>query len=313
MTATVALGIAGLVMLYFGGDFLVRGASGIAFRFGLSPLAVGLTVVAFGTSVPELLVSIDAALAGSNGISVGNVVGSNIANIALILGMAALIRPMNVESKVLGVDVPIMIGATLAFLLMMVGGFVNRIEGVLLFAGLILYVWLTVHLARKESEEPEGQADAIPAARSGTVPALSAYVAGGLVLLFVGADFLVDSAVALAKGMNISEATIGLTIVAVGTSLPEFATTVVACIKRQGEIALGNIVGSNTFNILCVLGITAVVHPLERGRLLYLDLGLMTGLALLLGALLLHRLYIGRALGGVLVVVYVGYIAWRLI
>ncbi|MDX1554510.1 MAG: calcium/sodium antiporter, partial [Xanthomonadales bacterium] len=282
-------------------------------RIGLSPLAIGLTVVAFGTSVPELLVSIDAALSGANDISVGNVVGSNIANIALILGVAAVLRPMVVESKVIGVDVPIMVLATLIFLVMIAGGLVSRLEGSILTAGLILYVWFTIRLARMEADSSDRSAQTVTVSPSNASGRLAFLITLGLVLLFVGAHLLVLSAVELAELMNISQAAIGLTVVAVGTSLPEFATSVVACIKREGDIAIGNVVGSNCFNILGVLGLTAVVRPLEAGGINWIDLGVMTGLAVLLGGLLLHRLFIHRVHGALLVTVFVTYTVWRLI
>ncbi len=313
MLLTTIQGIAGLALLYFGGAMLVRGASGMALRFGLSPLAVGLTVVAFGTSTPELLVSVDAAVSGANDISVGNVVGSNIANIALILGVAAAIRPMMVESKVIGVDLPVMVLATLSMLIMMWAGVITRLEGLILVAGLVLYVWLTIRQARAESSPPDISADAVPAARTSGPGKLIALVMGGLALLSGGAHLLVVSAVALATAMNVSQAAIGLTVVAVGTSLPEFATTVVAGIKNEGDIAIGNVIGSNTFNILGVLGLTAIVRPLEWGDINWLDLGLMSGLAVVLGALLLHRLFINRTHGVILLVIFISYTAWRLL
>lgn len=308
---SVVLGFVGLLLLFFGGELLVRGASGLALRFGLSPLAIGLTVVAFGTSAPELLVSLDAAFSGANDISVGNVVGSNIANIALILGIAALLRPMNVESRVLGIDVPVMVLATLGMLVVLAGGLVSRLEGVVLASGLFVYLFLTVRQARSEHVSA-GIVEAIPAMPWWGTGKLGLFIAVGLAMLFGGAHLLVGAAVKLATQLDVSQAAIGLTVVAVGTSLPELATTVVASIKRQGDIAIGNVVGSNTFNILGVLGLTAVVHPLESGDIRWLDLGLMTGLAILLGILLWHRLFLTRVHGAILLVVFVAFTAWRL-
>lgn len=312
MLVTVSLGVVGLVLLFVGGELLVRGASGLASRLGLSRLAIGLTVVAFGTSVPELLVSVDAALSEANDISVGNVVGSNIANIALILGLAALMRPMLVESKVLGVDVPIMILVSLILVVMLASGYVTRLEGTLLAAGLLLYLWMTFRLARSAtpSGEPVEADFLVPAAGAGKLAGL---VGAGLVMLFVGAHLLVVSAVELATRLNISQAAIGLTVVAVGTSLPELATSIMASIRREGDIAIGNVIGSNTFNILGVVGITAVVHPLESGGISWVDLTLMGGLAVLLGALLLKRLYLNRLHGVVFLAIFIAYISWRLI
>lgn len=304
-------GAIGLVLLFVGGEFLVRGASGLAYRFGLSRLAIGLTVVAFGTSMPELLVSVDAVLSGANDLSVGNVVGSNIANIALILGVAALLRPMMVESKVLGVDVPIMILVSLILVSMLASGFVTRLEGSLLVLGLVLYLWMTFQLARSSGNAGESpEVDFL--VPTGHAAKLAVLVAAGLGMLFVGAHFLVVAAVALATLLEISQAAIGLTVVAVGTSLPELATTVVASVRREGDIAIGNVVGSNAFNILGVLGVTAVVHPLKSGGIGSFDLGLMAALAVVLGALLLRRLRLGRVHGAILVAVFIGYTVWRL-
>lgn len=311
MLLVTVQGAIGLVLLFVGGEFLVRGASGLAFRFGLSRLAIGLTVVAFGTSVPELLVSVDAALSGANDLSVGNVVGSNIANIALILGLAALLRPMVVESKVLGVDVPIMILVSLILVSMLGSGYVTRFEGICLVGGLGLYLWMTFQLARTPStpgESPESDY-LVP---TGHVGKFLALIAAGLGMLFVGADLLVVAAIELATWLQISQAAIGLTVVAVGTSLPELATTVIASARREGDLAIGNVVGSNAFNILGVLGITATVRPLESGEINSLDLGLMGALAVLLGALLLRRLYLGRIHGAILVAVFLAYTIWRL-
>ncbi len=309
MLITFAQAVVGLFFLYLGGDFLVRGSAGLALRFGLSPLAVGLTVVAFGTSVPELLVSLDAALSGANEISVGNVVGSNIANIALILGIAALITPMLVESKVIGVDLPIMVVASLVLVLMLVGGFVSRNEGIVLVLALVAYIWITLRLARESSDAAAEAVDG--ALRAGTKKQV-ALIALGLGVLFVGAHLLVVSAVALATMFEVTQAAIGLTVVAVGTSLPELATTIVASLKRQGDIALGNVLGSNCFNIFGVLGLTALVHPLESGEISWIDLGLMAGLALFIGALLLHRLFLNRIHGVILLSIFTVYSVWRL-
>jgi cation:H+ antiporter len=311
MIVSIAMALTGLLLLYFGGDFLVRGSSGLALRFGLSHLAVGLTVVSFGTSIPELLVSVDAALSGANDISVGNVVGSNIANIALILGIAALIRPKFVESKVLGVDLPIMLVASLLLIIVLFGGIVSRLEGALLASALFLYVWMTLRRAKESDEDaPLIQGDErLSSSRPGKLVLL---IISGLVLLFGGAHLLVVSAVELATLLHISQAAIGLTVVAVGTSLPELATTIVASLKGQGDIALGNVVGSNSFNIFGVLGLTAILHPLESGEISWLDLGLMAGLAFFIGALLLHRLFLNRFHGAILVTTFIIYTAWRL-
>jgi len=300
----------GLVMLYYGGVFLVRGSSGLALRFGLSPLAVGLTVVAFGTSVPELLVSLDAAISGADGISVGNVIGSNIANIALILGVAALISPMVVQSKVIAVDVPIMIFASVLLIVVLMGGYVSRAEGAILALALVVYVWMTLRMAKASEGEAMMQNNKnseLPGARK-----MAVRIIIGLAVLFVGAHVLVISAVKLATMLHVSQAAIGLTVVAVGTSLPELATTIVASLKRHGDLALGNVLGSNCFNIFGVLGLTATIHPLQSGAISWVDLGLMAGLAVFLGAILFRRRLLNRAQGVFLVSVFVAYTIWTL-
>jgi cation:H+ antiporter len=294
----IILALVGLALLYFGGEWLIRGASTLAIRLGVSSLAIGLTVVAFGTSAPELVVSVDAALSGANDVAVGNVVGSNIANIALILGLAALLRPAKVEAKILRVDAPIMILVSFALLAVMADGRASRLEGCLLLVGLTAY---TV----------EEFASAAPEPRAGA-SASALFVVAGFASLVVGGHLLVTAAVELATLLGMSQAAIGLTIVAIGTSLPEFATSVMASLRGNGDIAIGNVVGSNIFNILGILGLTAVIHPLELGAITWLDLGAMVGFACVLGVLLLTRLQLGRAEGAFLLAGYISYTSWLL-
>lgn len=292
---------AGLLALFFGGDFLVRGAVGIARRFHVPPLVIGLTIVGFGTSTPELLVSLQAALAGTPAIAIGNVVGSNIANILLILGVSALIAPVGIRFGDLPREFAVMIGATLLLWVLMVGGHLVRAEGALLVAGLGVY--LALCLRDKAEPAPEGT----------HVPPLwqtAVYALGGLLTLMLGARFLVASATEIARDYGISEAVIGLTIVAIGTSLPELATSVVAAFRRQADIAVGNILGSNIFNILGILGATALVTPVPiEPRFVRLDLGLALAAALALLALSATAGRIGRRAGGGLLAAYGGYLA----
>jgi cation:H+ antiporter len=312
VSVTVFVGLAGLLCLFLGGELLVRGSSALSLRFGLSPLVIGLTVVAFGTSIPELLVSIDAALAGANDIAVGNVVGSNIANIALILGLAALLRPLMVESRVIGIDLPVMIIASILMVLALGWGYILRVEGLILASGLVFYVRLTFRKARSESPPvEETQAEIRQPAAS--ITRLAVLIASGLVLLFGGARLLVDSAVEIASVLSVSQAVIGLTIVAVGTSLPELATTIVASLRREGDIAIGNVIGSNTFNIFGVLGLTAVVRPLESGGIGWIDLGVMFGVAFMLAMILLRRLFLSRWHGCMFLMIYAAYTSWRVL
>lgn len=307
---TIAQAAAALIMLYLGGESLIRGAAALASRLGVSSLAIGLTVVAFGTSAPELVVSVDAALSGANDISVGNVVGSNIANIALILGVAALLRPAMVQSKLVRIDAPIMIAVSLVLLAVLGNGRASRLEGLVLLTGLAAYTAFTYWGARRESEPIREEIASAAAHRATSMPVGVLLVIAGLLLLVGGGHLLVTSAVVLASSLGISQAVIGLTIVAVGTSLPEAATSVIASIRGQGDIAIGNVVGSNIFNILGILGLTAIVHPLELGAIRWLDLGTMVGVACLATLLIATRLRLGRLEGAILLVLYALYSSW---
>lgn len=312
MLITVGLIVGGLAMLYFGGDSLIRGASALASHFGVSSLAIGLTVVAFGTSAPELVVSVDAALSGANDIAVGNVVGSNIANIALILGLAALLRPMAVEAKIVRIDSPIMIVVSIALVVVLVDGTASRLEGLLLLSALAAYTAFTFWQARKESEQVRNEfASAAPGTR-GSLLMSGLLVIFGLSLLVGGGHLLVNAAVKLATLLGISQAVIGLTIVAVGTSLPEFTTSVIASVRGQGDIAIGNVVGSNIFNVLGILGLTAVIHPLELGAISWVDLAVVVSLACIVTVLLFTRLRLDRIEGALLLAGFVLYTTWLL-
>lgn len=299
----------GLVALYFGAEALVKGGSGLALRLGLTPLVIGLTVIAFGTSSPELVVSVQAAEAGAGGIAVGNIIGSNICNIALILGACALIRPMRAEQQIIRREVPIMIGVTALALLLLLDGEVARWEGAVLVAGLVIYTVMTVRAARAATAATAAVEPAVP--RLGLGVSI-AFVAGGLGALVVGSNFFVQGAVHLAQSWGMSELAIGLTIVAVGTSLPELATSLVAAIKNEGDVALGNIVGSNLFNVLGILGIAALVEPLAAPALSTIDLGLMLAVSIALLPIARSGGRINRLEGAGLLAVYVGYTTWLL-
>ncbi len=256
--------VLGLVALVFGGELLVRGASLLALSLRISPLVIGLTVVAFGTSAPELGVSLQAAMSGSADVAVGNVVGSNICNVLLILGLAALAAPLIVSSQLIRFDVPLMIGVSLLLWWFSYDLVVTRTEGMLLFAGLLGYIAFTVIKSRQETRASEQEfASEMPAAKGLGATRFGQLVllVGGLILLGFGSNWLVSGAVSIAKMLGVSELIIGLTVVAVGTSLPELVTSVVASIRGERDIAVGNVVGSNLFNILCVLGLTAIVSP----------------------------------------------------
>lgn len=252
MVTYLILGL-GFLGLFLGGDWLVKGASGIAARFGVAPMIIGLTIVGFGTSTPELLVSVTAALGGQPGIAVGNVVGSNIANILLILGLAAIIAPVAVAFTDVRRDLFWMIGATIVLPVLFWSGAVGVIEGAVLVTALGTYLFVSL---RNATQAPADISQNSSLARSG----LS--LLAGLVAVVLGAHFLVQSATIIARDFGVSEAMIGLSIVAIGTSLPELATTVMAVIRGQRDIAVGNVIGSNIFNILGILGITALITPI---------------------------------------------------
>lgn len=297
-------GIAGLVLLYYGAEFLVKGGSSIALKLKISPLVIGLTLVAYATSAPELVVSVDAALKGMGDVSIGNVVGSNICNIALILGICAIITPLKVNKKLLQFDIFLMLAASLA----LVGCFylnsgVNRWQGAILLTGSIAYTVWSIYASRKENAE---NCDEVP---SKVYPLFWAVllVAVGLAALIGGAKLFVYAAIELAKLCKVSEAVIGLTVVAVGTSLPELATSVVAAIRKEQDIAIGNVIGSNIFNILAILGIAPLIKPIETAGISYVDMALMIFTGALLYPFMRTGYKINRLEGAILLIIYIGY------
>lgn len=292
----------GLLGLFLGGDWLVRGASQIAARFNVPPLIIGLTIVGFGTSTPELLVSLQAAFDGLPGISIGNVVGSNTANILLILGVAGIIAPPIADFMNMRRDLFWMLGAALVMPVIIASGYVGRIEGAALITGLIIYLGLSFRAMRNDPTE------ALPS----DVNLLHAagFTIAGLIAVMVGAKYLVESAKIIARHLGVSEAMIGLSIVAIGTSLPELATTVAAAIKGEREIALGNIIGSNIFNILAILGLTGLIIPIPVDtRFMSFDVPVMICATLLILGLIYVRGEISRIAGGLMILAYIGYIA----
>jgi len=257
---TILLLAIGLVILVYGAELLVRGAAALAASVGISPLVVGLTVVAFGTSSPELAVSVLSAWQGQAGIALGNVVGSNICNILLILGLSAAVAPLVVARQVIRLEVPIMIGTSVLLILLALDGSINRWEGGLLFAGVIGYTVWSVRRSRREHRSQSGETVDLDIPATSRVRQLLE-ICGGLLLLGLGSKWLVDGAVEIARLLGVSDLVIGLTIIAIGTSLPELATSVLASYRGQRDIAVGNVVGSNIFNILSVLGMTSLVAP----------------------------------------------------
>lgn len=297
---TLFLFAAGMVLLFVGGDALVRGAVGVARRYRVPPLVIGLTIVGFGTSTPELLVSVNAALDGLGGIAIGNVIGSNSANILLILGLSAVVGGLAAPFVRLRSDLAWMLGAAVAMVPVLWDGSVGRIEGLVLVAALAVYVGLAF-LQVGSTHEAHGAV--MPLGKA------VLFLVGGLVLLLIGARLLVDSATEIARAFGVSEAVIGLTIVAVGTSLPELATSVAAAVKGQREIAIGNVIGSNIFNILGILGLSAVVAPLAADpRFLAVDAPVMICVSLLLAGIVALTGRIGRATGVGLLAAYAVYV-----
>ncbi len=290
-----------LILLFLGAEILVKGSSSLALRAGLSRLMVGLTIVAFGTSSPELFVSAKAALSGQGDIAVGNVIGSNSFNIGVILGITALLCPIPVHRQIIRIDAPIALGVACALLWLLQDHRLTRPEGLLLLAGIVGYNAMNLVLARKESAAAAATATATATEADADAPVPSitrhwtvdaALILGGLAVLVLGSHLLVDNSVALARAFGVSEAIIGLTIVAAGTSMPELATSMVAAIRKQPDIAIGNVVGSNVFNLLGILGMGSMVTPLHAPGISALD-----GLAMIVfSALLIPLLYTGRLL-----------------
>lgn len=261
---TLVLFVIGLVLLIAGAEILVRGAARLAAAFGIPPLVIGLTVVAFGTSSPELAVSVQSAWAGQPDLAVGNVLGSNIFNVLLILGLSAVITPLAVSRQLVRLDVPVMIVCSVLLLVLARDLVISHVDGVILAAGLAGYILFQIVQARKDKDAQDGdfEAEFGTAARGAKAVILNlVLVAAGLGMLVLGSHWLVEGAVMLARAMGVNELVIGLTIVAAGTSLPEVATSVIAALKGERDIAVGNVVGSNIFNILCVLGLSSIAAP----------------------------------------------------
>jgi len=311
---TLALFILGFVFLTYGADLLVQGAAKLAASLGMSPLLVGLTVVAFGTSAPELAISLQSAVNGQPDIALGNVVGSNIANILLILGIAALITPLVVSRQMIRVDIPIMIAASFLLLWFASSGQISRGEGVIMLVGIVAYLSFTILKSRKAS--PEAQRDIVQEA--GVADETETpwwknllFIIIGLVLLVVGSQWLVNGAVEIARLLGLSELIIGLTIIAIGTSLPEIAASIAACLRGHQDIVVGNVVGSNLFNILLVLGATASVSTTGitvSSSALVFDIPVMIAVALASLPIFFTGHLIERWEGGLFLAYYAAYL-----
>jgi len=303
--------IGGSIGLFIGAEGLVRGASSLAIRLGISPLVVGLTVVAFATSSPEMVVSIKAAIEGNPGIVVGNVVGSNICNIALILGVAAMISPMSIKSQVIKREIPIMIIVSVILLLVLLDDTITRMEGVFLVIGIITYIILGYKYSIKKMDNKEvikEFEESIPKSPYKIWQSII-FILTGLALLLLGSNLFVDGAVAVAENFGVSQAVIGLTIIALGTSLPELTTSVVASFKNENDIAIGNAVGSNVFNILSILGVSSLVRPIADTGVTMVDLSIMMFFAILILPLSRSKFTLRRWEGTLL---FCGYIAYMI-
>lgn len=319
MLATVLFFIGGLILLLFGANALVNGASKLSMSLGISPLVVGLTVVAFGTSAPEMAVTVDAVLGGTGDVALGNVIGSNIFNILVVLGLSALVIPLAVHAQVIRQEMPIMLGSGFILLFMGLDGTISLVEGVVLLVLLILYTtFLIVQARRAPPEETQDFVDEIQPAKPGGFDSRwygqATFIIAGLVMLVLGSNWLVESSVTFARAFGISELVIGLTIVAAGTSLPEVATSVAAALKGERDMAVGNVVGSCIFNTLGCIGLAGVVSG--AGGLAFAPSALSFDIWIMLAAFLaclpvfLSGREIARWEGAVFIAYYAAYVAF---
>ncbi len=311
METTIVLLIIGLIVLILGGDYLVKGSSSIALRLRLSPLVVGLTIVAFGTSAPELLISIQSALKGSPDIAMGNVVGSNICNLALVLGLTAVINPVKVKTNSIQIDWPMTMGSSVLLFLIVRDVRIVAYEGILFLFILIIYLFFIIRQSRKKtlSAEKVLNNDEIPDTPPKQIWKDLVFILIGCVGLYFGSDWFVNSAKELALSLGVEERVVGLTIVALGTSLPELTTAAVASYKGQTDLALGNLMGSNIFNILSILGITSIIHEIPvHIDILNIDMIWMLMVTLIILPLMITRREVGRVDGFILMTVYVIYV-----
>ena len=269
-----------LVILYYGAEGLVSGAASLAKRIGISPLVIGLTIVSIGTSMPELIVSVKAAMNGQSAISIGNVLGSNFFNIGIILGMSALIYPLAVKRQLLKLDVPVMIFTALLFFLVFLDHEISHVEALVFILLLLSYISYLLFISKKNKPVEEEEEEEIRQTKHWILDIL--FIGVGLLALVYGSDLLVVNATVIAGRLGMSEAMIGLTIVAAGTSMPELATSVVAAMKKRSDIAIGNVVGSNIFNVLLILGVAGLIQPISTPEINYVDGLFLIGISLLL-------------------------------
>lgn len=305
MWAQVLLLIFGIVVVLKSADWLSNGAVGLATKLGISQIVIGLTIVAIGTSMPEFFVSIVSAIKGTPDLAVGNIVGSNIFNVLLIVGVAATVAPIAIQRATVRRDIPIAIVASIMLTFMMLDDNISRIDALILFAAFIAFIWITLRNSKNDANEKDASTEkVIPTWKS------VLFIIFGLVGLVLGSNIFVDNASSLAHGWGISDAVIGLTIVAGGTSLPELATSAVAARKGDSGIAIGNVLGSNVFNILMILGLTGIISPMHIQNITYIDMAVMVISMALFWLFSFTKLRVERWEGCVLIACFLGYITW---
>lgn len=305
MWAQVLLLIFGIVVVLKSADWLTNGAVGLATKLGISQIVIGLTIVAIGTSMPEFFVSIVSAIKGTPDLAVGNIVGSNIFNVLLIVGVAATVAPIAIQGATVRRDIPIAIVASIMLTFMMLDDNISRIDALILFAAFIAFIWITLRNSKNDANEKDASTEkVIPTWKS------VLFIIFGLVGLVLGSNIFVDNASSLAHGWGISDAVIGLTIVAGGTSLPELATSAVAARKGDSGIAIGNVLGSNVFNILMILGLTGIISPMHIQNITYIDMAVMVISMALFWLFSFTKLRVERWEGCVLIACFLGYITW---
>ena len=305
MWAQVLLLIFGIVVVLKSADWLTNGAVGLATKLGISQIVIGLTIVAIGTSMPEFFVSIVSAIKGTPDLAVGNIVGSNIFNVLLIVGVAATVAPIAIQRATVRRDIPIAIVASIMLTIMMLDDNISRIDALILFAAFIAFIWITLRNSKNDANEKDASTEkVIPTWKS------VLFIIFGLVGLVLGSNIFVDNASSLAHGWGISDSVIGLTIVAGGTSLPELATSAVAARKGDSGIAIGNVLGSNVFNILMILGLTGIISPMHIQNITYIDMAVMVISMALFWLFSFTKLRVERWEGCVLIACFLGYITW---
>lgn len=305
MWAQVLLLIFGIVVVLKSADWLTNGAVGLATKLGISQIVIGLTIVAIGTSMPEFFVSIVSAIKGTPDLAVGNIVGSNIFNVLLIVGVAATVAPIAIQRATVRRDIPIAIVASIMLTFMMLDDNISRIDALILFEAFIAFIWITLRNSKNDANEKDASTEkVIPTWKS------VLFIIFGLVGLVLGSNIFVDNASSLAHGWGISDAVIGLTIVAGGTSLPELATSAVAARKGDSGIAIGNVLGSNVFNILMILGLTGIISPMHIQNITYIDMAVMVISMVLFWLFSFTKLRVERWEGCVLIACFLGYITW---